>query len=505
MTKTIFLAAIMVLTHLLTAQVIPNADFELWDNQPVPLLWETNSRPLTLPAYDPYVVKKDTVRYTGSYAANLYANNVFKAFAKTTFAVTTHPSGLSLYYTLSFAPCVNDPGYMQQDTASVLVELLYHGSVVDHGYWESTASSFTYSQLIVPVSYQATLFDSCRITLMGGRVNGGCGIVAAPTEFRVDHLELLDSAATSCTDTGVVVQGAECPLISDFTSGTLLHPCTMPAGATLHVGDTIVYSYGLSGCVSICMQGTDVAVSCYQVLTPGQIPANPCPTQLTFAKRVDTVDFISLTGADTVTSYYWTFGDGATSTLANPTHIYARDSAYTVCLLITGRDHQGNTCSGSFCDTVYITHSCIDSSLLCPIPGGLCCDVPVSDPVCGCDSVTYMNPCTATYYGGVARYYHGPCVSTTGIEDPASGLTSVVLAPIPATDHVTLSYQVTHVGHTSIRILSTIGQELQSPYSALDDTGRHRVQLDLTSLSSGIYLLEIRSGTATRVKRFIKE
>jgi len=192
---------------------------ESWTNAPTLIGWETNSQPLTLPPYDPYVVKQDSDAYTGNWAANLYANGVFKAYAKTTFAVATHPNHLSLYYKLLFPPCVNDSNYAVKDTATVLVELLSHGAAVDGGFWRSSVNNFNYSQLIIPISQNASTFDSCRITLTGGDVLGGCGIVSASTQFIVDHLELEYTAQNICVDTGKICDTCICPQIVDPVCG----------------------------------------------------------------------------------------------------------------------------------------------------------------------------------------------------------------------------------------------------------------------------------------------
>lgn len=52
--------------------------------------------------------------------------------------------------------------------------------------------------------------------------------------------------------------------------------------------------------------------------------------------------------ADSVTSYNWNFGDGATSTQTNPTHIYTRSGNYTVTLKVN------NTCNDSITNPVNI-------------------------------------------------------------------------------------------------------------------------------------------------------
>lgn len=45
----------------------------------------------------------------------------------------------------------------------------------------------------------------------------------------------------------------------------------------------------------------------------------------------------------TITSYLWDFGDGNTSTLRNPTHVYSTPGTYDVSLTVTGPSGLTNT------------------------------------------------------------------------------------------------------------------------------------------------------------------
>ena len=54
-------------------------------------------------------------------------------------------------------------------------------------------------------------------------------------------------------------------------------------------------------------------------------------------------------GVSPVVSWYWTFGDGGTSTLEDPTHSYATSGTYLVCLTIITTNSDGKTCCEQFC------------------------------------------------------------------------------------------------------------------------------------------------------------
>lgn len=63
------------------------------------------------------------------------------------------------------------------------------------------------------------------------------------------------------------------------------------------------------------------------------------------------VTFSGNDGGSTITSWYWDFGDGNTSSLQNPTHIYDVQNTLTVTLVVV----DNNTCQGSVSKTNYVT------------------------------------------------------------------------------------------------------------------------------------------------------
>jgi PKD repeat protein len=73
-------------------------------------------------------------------------------------------------------------------------------------------------------------------------------------------------------------------------------------------------------------------------VAPGVIEANFSASPTSGAAPL-TVNFTDLSTASSgITSWFWNFGDSATSTAQNPVHIYTSEGTYTVSLTVTGPD-----------------------------------------------------------------------------------------------------------------------------------------------------------------------
>jgi uncharacterized repeat protein (TIGR01451 family) len=113
---------------------------------------------------------------------------------------------------------------------------------------------------------------------------------------------------------------------------------------------------------------------------------------------------------DTNTKYLYKFGNGDTSTNANPTYTYPLPGLYRTVMYIT-RVLNGVTCKDSFIRILQVTtaHPCKDSGYA--VYYNYSCPTFIN-PVCGCDSITYRNYCEAGKVG-VKQYTAGPCKNDT--------------------------------------------------------------------------------------------
>ena len=152
---------------------IPNGDFETWDNNPSPAVWQTNSCPLCVPPFETYIVQRITDRESGSFAAKFIFNGVYKSYAQQKFKVESNPTVLTFY---SKSQITNG------DTAIVFCRLTQKSNVIDSAiiYFTSTVNTYTYSRL--PLKLNSIQADSVFVRIEGGHKNG--------TEFTVDNVRI---------------------------------------------------------------------------------------------------------------------------------------------------------------------------------------------------------------------------------------------------------------------------------------------------------------------------
>ncbi len=153
---------------------VPNGDFELWDPLPVLNIWQTNSCPPCVPAYETYIVKQVSGAPSGLFAANFIYNNVYPSFATNKFSISQHPDFLRGYIKSNIS---------SGDTASIDVDLYSGNNIVGSGNFFETTSNSNYRKIEIPITPSTTAVDFASIRIEGGKKQN--------TELFVDNLVLV--------------------------------------------------------------------------------------------------------------------------------------------------------------------------------------------------------------------------------------------------------------------------------------------------------------------------
>lgn len=100
-------------------------------------------------------------------------------------------------------------------------------------------------------------------------------------------------------------------------------------------------------------------------------------------------------------SYFWDFGDGSTSSMESPSHVYTEAGVFDICFTITSQGLDSNMiCSSTYCDSIVVSEGTIFSA---------------TNEIYGC-----MDP-TALNYNPLATIDDGSCIYSTdvyGCTDP---------------------------------------------------------------------------------------
>ena len=272
----------------------------------------------------------------------------------------------------------------------------------------------------------------------------------------------------------------------------------MPCNYSLHqlgfiAGDTIHFSFIPSTCISFCMQGTEVELTCIDT----NIIHHGCSLSVVLNGHAPTSHLAGngsiqceVFNAVNPVHYLWNTGSTADSIAG----LYEGSYCVTV--------SDANNCTASACDTLFGNNVCIDSSLICDMT--FCCDFFPPGAVCGCDSVTYTSSCEASAVGGVTSYYAGPCV-TTGITHVSSKESEITISPNPVSSTLHLQYLLKKPAKSQINIINPIGETVKTVNAGFFNAGQISIHVDLTELHSGFYLIEVKTEEETMTSRFVKD
>jgi len=126
----------------------------------------------------------------------------------------------------------------------------------------------------------------------------------------------------------------------------------------------VTHTYSASGVYAAVLTATDAgppAQTCRDTVRVTVVPALACDASgnPTLGAAPLSVAFtVSATGGISPFGYSWTFGDGGSSTIRTPTHVYSSDGAFAAVVTITDSDSPRKTCR----DTVRVS---VSNALAC--------------------------------------------------------------------------------------------------------------------------------------------
>ncbi|MGZ4035652.1 MAG: PKD domain-containing protein [Bacteroidia bacterium] len=156
-------------------------------------------------------------------------------------------------------------------------------------------------------------------------------------------------------------------------------------------------------------------------------------------------------------TYFWDFGDGNTSTLPNPSHTYAATGNYNICLTISD-----GTCSDTYCDSAFFNRGEMGAGL---------------------------------------RSFN-VVKANVGIKEIASQI-NFSIYPDPAENELTVSFADNNIEKTTLSIYDMMGRIVSMKKSQVQKN--NNINVDISNLDPGMYLLKVVDGGRSTTKRFVKK
>lgn len=234
----------------------------------------------------------------------------------------------------------------------------------------------------------------------------------------------------------------------DGDSSISINPVHLYIKSGIYIVEQKVFNH--RNCISVFKDTIQVSIStsCVAKFEPALDTANPSTL------------FLINTSSDFKSSQYiWDFGDGSTSTQKNPTHQYAENKAYQICLTVSD---SALNCMSFYCDTLGL-----DSS----------------------GNILKSSGFTLKVLD----------ISVIGLEENSNPLEELVLFPNPASESISVKWPKS-VGDLNYILYNINGQVVKSGelYKSRKKT------IEIVQLKSGLYWIEIESDGNRLVRKIVK-
>lgn len=309
-------------------------------------------------------------------------------------------------------------------------------------------------------------------------------------------------------------------------------------GTTSTMQSPPAHNYATAGTYIICLTISDTLVPCSATYCD-TINISGCTANISYTP--DAVGngctfYSSSTG--TGDTYFWDFGDGTTSTLQNPYHIFPANGYYSVMLTVTSSTD--TSCSSTDYEWIYMSGVCDayfytvqDSTNLynyfvynysSTTPGttylwdfgdGTTSTAAYPShtyastaPVVLCLTIADSSGCTDTYCDSITPGMIMSSVFTInvvplGVTEQVSAISSLENYPNPFSDNTTINYAINKNAHVSVSIMDLLGNTIAELENENKTSGEYSTTWNAENVSEGMYLLQLKVNNDISVKKII--
>ncbi|HEX3073136.1 MAG TPA: T9SS type A sorting domain-containing protein, partial [Ignavibacteriales bacterium] len=76
--------------------------------------------------------------------------------------------------------------------------------------------------------------------------------------------------------------------------------------------------------------------------------------------------------------------------------------------------------------------------------------------------------------------------------------------PNPFNPSTIISYEIPAEKFVTLKVYDALGKEVKTLVSGTQNAGKHKISLDASGLSSGVYFYQLKAGDYSCVKKFVK-